>query len=118
VYVPRDGHLAGELETASTTATASQRLMVGRELEHEYYRESLQTGGTERAVLRVNGLSGRGEFQDVSFDVRAGEIVGLCSVLGSGCEGVLRSLAGLRRPTSGTSSWMDNRGRAPTRTQR
>ncbi len=101
VYVLRDGQLAGELETASTTAGALQRLMVGRELEHEYYRESLQTGGAERTVLSVDALSVRGEFEDVSFDVRAGEILGLCGVLGSGCEGVLRSLAGLHRPTSG-----------------
>jgi ribose transport system ATP-binding protein len=101
IYVLRDGKLAGELETASTEATALQRLMVGHELQHEYYRESLQVGLGDRTVLRVDGLSLRGAFEDVSFEVRAGEILGLCGVLGSGCEAVLRTLAGLERPTTG-----------------
>jgi len=101
IYVLRDGKLAGELETASTHATALQRLMVGRELQHEYYRESLQAGIGDRTVLRVDGLSVQGAFEDVSFEVSAGEILGLCGVLGSGCEAVLRTLAGLERPTKG-----------------
>jgi ribose transport system ATP-binding protein len=101
IYVLRDGQLAGELETASTDAAALHRLMVGRELHHEYYRESLQCGAGDRSVLRVDGLGLRGIFENVSFEVRAGEILGLCGVLGSGCEAVLRTLAGLERPTSG-----------------
>jgi ribose transport system ATP-binding protein len=76
--------------------------MVGRELHHEYYRESLQVGAGHRTLLRLDGLSLRGAFEDVSFEVHAGEIVGLCGVLGSGCEAVLRTLAGLERPTSGS----------------
>jgi ribose transport system ATP-binding protein len=101
IYVLRDGKLAGELETAATQATELQRLMVGRELHLEYYRESLQSGGSERRRLSVDGLSRAGAFEDVSFDVSQGEIVGLCGVLGSGTESVLRTLAGLERPSAG-----------------
>jgi ribose transport system ATP-binding protein len=101
IYVLRDGKLAGELETPATQATELQRLMVGRELQHEYFRESLQSGAGDRVMLTVDGLSLRGGFADVSFEVRSGEILGLCGVQGSGCEPVLRTLAGLERPTSG-----------------
>lgn len=101
VYVLRDGKLAGELETAVADAPGLQRLMVGRELQHEYYRESLQAGARDARVLAVEGLTVRGAFSEVSFEVRAGEILGLCGVLGSGCEVVLRALAGLQRPTGG-----------------
>ena len=61
-------HCKDELETAATQATELQRLMVGRELHHEYYRESLQSGPSERCVLSVAGLSLAGVFEDVSFD--------------------------------------------------
>jgi ribose transport system ATP-binding protein len=101
IYVLRDGRLAGELETASTDAPELQRLMVGRELHHAYYREDSQSGGRDARVLGVGGLSVRGAFSELSFEVRAGEIVGLCGVLGSGCEAVLRTLAGLQRPSAG-----------------
>ncbi len=101
IYVLRDGKVAGTLETPSTEATELQRLMVGRELQHEYYRETLQSGPGEHNVLSVQGLSVRGGCEEVSFEVRSGEIVGLCGVQGSGCESVLRALAGLDRPASG-----------------
>jgi rhamnose transport system ATP-binding protein len=61
----------------------------------------LQSGGSERRRLSVDGLSRAGAFEDVSFDVSQGEIVGLCGVLGSGTESVLRTLAGLERPSAG-----------------
>jgi ribose transport system ATP-binding protein len=101
IYVLRDGKVAGDLVTGSTNAAELQRLMVGRELHHQYYRENLQTGAGADTVVKAEHLESRGAFAGVSFEVRSGEVLALCGVVGSGCEAVIRTLAGLRRPSSG-----------------
>jgi simple sugar transport system ATP-binding protein len=53
-------------------------------------------------VLRVEGLGRSGEYQDVSFTVRAGEVVGLAGAGGSGRVAVAETVVGLRAPETGT----------------
>jgi ribose transport system ATP-binding protein len=102
ICVLRDGLVTGEVDTYSTNAAALQQLMVGRELDHEYYRENLQHQAGSELVISVEGLAVKGSFSEVSFEVRAGEVLGLCGAEGSGCEAVLRTLAGIRHPSAGT----------------
>lgn len=71
--------------------------MVGRQVENLYERKSAQTG---TVVLRVNKLSGKG-FQDISFELRAGEIVGFFGLVGSGRTEVVNTLFGANKPISG-----------------
>jgi ABC-type sugar transport system ATPase subunit len=52
-------------------------------------------------VLRVEGLTVPGKFEDVSFTVRAGEVVGLAGLMGAGRSEVASTLFGLERPTRG-----------------
>jgi ribose transport system ATP-binding protein len=53
-------------------------------------------------VLEVEGLSRAGEFADVSFTVRAGEVVGLAGLVGSGRSEILETVYGARRSTAGS----------------
>ena len=69
------------------------RLMVGRDLE-QLFPERHGSPGQER--LSVQSLGDQHKFRDVSFEVRAGEVVGLAGVLGSGCEEIVDALVGLR----------------------
>jgi simple sugar transport system ATP-binding protein len=58
--------------------------------------------GTPEVILDVSRLSLKGAYDDVSFQVRAGEIVGLAGSGGSGKTAVAESVVGLRRPDAGT----------------
>lgn len=101
VYVFKDGKNVGDRQTSETSESELHRLMVGRELKGEYYRQSKQITPAEDVVLSIQGLSKKGAYQDVNLDLHKGEIIGLAGVLGSGREDVCRTVAGLVEPDQG-----------------
>lgn len=90
VTVLRDGSSVDTV-AASTPTEELIRLMVGRSIEAQYPRE--RTTPSEE-VLQVRGLSRAGHFDDVSLTVRAGEVVGVAGLVGSGRTELLRAIAG------------------------
>jgi ribose transport system ATP-binding protein len=101
VTVLKDGRTVARNLPAPQTPTAEViRLMTGRTIEYVFpSRESAASGDV---VLEVDGLGRRGEFADVSFTVRAGEVVGLAGLVGSGRSEILETVYGARRPTAGS----------------
>jgi ABC-type sugar transport system ATPase subunit len=91
VSVLRDGRLVATLPRADASAGALVRLMVGRDLP----AAALPGRAPGAPLLEVQGLSSPGLLQDVSFDVRAGEIVGLAGLVGAGRSELARALFGL-----------------------
>jgi ribose transport system ATP-binding protein len=77
------------------------RLMVGRDLDAVFPDRPDADAGAE-VVLQVEGLSRGDIVVDATFDVRAGEIVGIAGLVGAGRTELLRLIAGLDRPTRGT----------------
>ena len=104
MYVLRDGKVVGELTAADATIPKIHSMMVGRSLDEDYYGQTKKISVRSEIALRVRGLRRTGDYQDVSFDLHRGEILGFCGVIGSGREEVLRSIAGLRRPEGGEVS--------------
>jgi ribose transport system ATP-binding protein len=100
--VLKDGERVAEMERAQAEVGKVVRLMVGHEMSAERYRESMQAPPASEVVLRVKGLHKQGAFRDFSLELRAGEIVGLVGLLGSGKEEVCRCLTGADRPDAGT----------------
>lgn len=103
ITVLRDGRVVGVTPTAQTNASALARMMVGREVLLRVDKPP-QTPGA--SVLRVENLSvhdnrGLPAVRNVSFEVRAGEIVGLAGIEGNGQTQLVEALTGLRQPTSG-----------------
>jgi ABC-type sugar transport system ATPase subunit len=93
VSVLRDGRYVGTLEREEATQDAIVQRMIGRPLS-EYFPHHLEsTPGP--VVLSVRGLTSPGRFEDVSLEVRAGEIVGLAGLVGSGRSEVSRAIFGL-----------------------
>lgn len=100
ITVLRDGELVGQRKTSATSIDEIIRMMVGRPLSVLYERgDSHQIGDP---VLEVNGLSRMMKFEDISFDVKAGEIVGVAGLIGSGRTEVARALFGTLDIDQGT----------------
>ena len=103
VTVMRDGAVVGQLETAETSREELARLMVGREVLLRVEKPAARPG---EVVLEVEGLrvldrAGVARLSDVSFQVRAGEILGVAGVSGNGQSELLEVLAGLRQAAAG-----------------
>ncbi|WP_326820192.1 sugar ABC transporter ATP-binding protein [Streptosporangium sp. NBC_01756] len=90
VTVLRDGRSVAEVP-ATTPEGELVRLMVGRPIDQQYPRAPAAPGGP---LLQVRGLRREGEFADVSFEVRAGEVVGLAGLVGAGRTEVARAIFG------------------------
>ena len=101
VVVMRDGLLVAREPTASVTRRQMANLMVGRELADLFPPKLPAPAGGEPAI-QVRGLSVPGWAQDVSFDVRRGEILGFAGLVGAGRTELFEGLLGLRPRSAGT----------------
>ena len=94
IYVMKDGAVVADLPAATADVRQLHGLMVGRGLQAEYYRETLQRAPRDDVVLQAAGLGRAGAYGDVDFELRAGEILGIAGVIGSGREELTRTIAG------------------------
>ena len=97
ISVLRDGQYRGTVPKGEATIDKIIQMMVGRELRREH-------GAGERKIgpnrLEVKGLTGK-RFQDVTFDIRQGEILGFAGLVGAGRSEVARAIFGADRFESG-----------------
>lgn len=99
VSVLRDGrHIASEaIERVSPEQLVA--MMVGRELSGGYPKNTAAPG---EVLLEVEGLSAQGQFEDISFKLREGEILGFAGLIGAGRSELMRALVGYDRYERGT----------------
>jgi len=104
VTVMRQGVIVGEVATATTSPRELAEKMVGRAVLLRVEKKLAQPGATLLAVrdLEVRDRLGVARVKGVSFDLRAGEIVGVAGVSGNGQSELLEALAGIRFPTRGS----------------
>ena len=98
VAVLRDGRLVADTPIDEMPHERAVRLMVGRPLSALYPALDAEIGKT---VLDVQRLTRSGVFKDVSFTLRAGEILGFGGLVGSGRTEIARVLFGIDQPTGG-----------------
>ncbi|WP_411191885.1 sugar ABC transporter ATP-binding protein [Paraburkholderia sp. B3] len=98
VTVMRDGQYVGTFPTAGMTQSRLTELMTGRTFDY-----AVRTADLSHApvALQVQGLTRRGEFEDVTFAVKRGEILGLTGRLGAGRTELALALFGMTKPGAG-----------------
>ncbi|WP_246680627.1 sugar ABC transporter ATP-binding protein [Mesorhizobium sp. B3-1-9] len=101
VTVLRDGSMIETRPIEGITAAEMIRLMVGREVSNVFPKSPAKIG---TSVLRVERIGDGASFRDISFDVRAGEILGLTGLVGAGRSEVARAIFGLSRLAEGSVS--------------
>lgn len=107
IVILRTGRVVGTVRPHETTPRALAQMMVGR--EWETHRPATQ-GGQGPVMLKAVGIRATGEsglrLEDVTLEVRSGEIVGLAGVAGNGQRELAEVLAGVRMPEAG-QIWLD-----------
>lgn len=103
VTVIRRGRVIGTRDTATATTEELANMMVGRDVELVVHKKKAEPGAV---VLDVSGLCAQSNrklaaLKGVSFQVRAGEILGIAGVEGNGQTELVEALTGLRRATAG-----------------
>ncbi len=100
VTVFRDGSRIATEEIANLTDADIIRLMIGRPLKE--YMHKAERSSLGDVALKVDNLTLPGVFEDISFEVRKGEIVGVGGLVGAGRTDVARALFGVAPAASGT----------------
>ncbi len=111
VCVLRDGEFIAEVP-GSTPEGELVRLMVGRSIEEQFPRNNTMAaaptpetaGSAATDILTVHGLGAKGRFNNITFSVKAGEILGIAGLVGAGRTEVIRAIAGVDRHDAGTVS--------------
>ena len=101
VSVLRDGAFIGTRATAGLTERQLVEMMVGRDVSQLYRYAAHPLGET---LLEVEGLCKEGAFTDITFSLRAGEVVGVAGLMGCGREDIAKAIYGLLRRDSGSVS--------------
>lgn len=103
ITVLRRGEVAGVTSPKESSEASLAALMVGREVILQVDKSPAHPGEAVLQVrdLRVNDDRGHGAVDGVSFEVRAGEILGVAGVQGNGQTELVKALTGLQTPLSG-----------------
>lgn len=99
ITVLRDGASIGTKVIKETNFDEIVSMMVGRELGDRFPSSDKKIGDVK---LQVSNLTREGEFEDVSFDVKAGEILGISGLMGAGRSEVVETIFGYRRQDKGS----------------
>ncbi|HQE94159.1 MAG TPA: sugar ABC transporter ATP-binding protein [Anaerolineae bacterium] len=98
VTVLRDGFYVDTRPLSDVTRDELIRLMVGRTISNMFPKQDVKAGDV---ALKVENLSRPGVFENISFELRQGEILGMAGLVGAGRTDVARAIFGVAPPTSG-----------------
>ena len=98
ITVLRDGASIATWNTKEATNDMVVKAMVGRELTEQYPKRKVEIGDT---ILELKNFTQEGVFENISFKLRRGEILGLVGLVGAGRTETMQALLGFTKPYSG-----------------
>lgn len=98
ITVLRDGEYIKTVSAQGVTQEQLVEMMVGRTIDNIYPKEKVRHG---EVVFRVEDLNLKGVFKNISFEVRAGEILGFSGLVGAGRSEIMNAIFGIDQPDSG-----------------
>ncbi|MCL2425263.1 MAG: sugar ABC transporter ATP-binding protein [Oscillospiraceae bacterium] len=101
IVILKDGTFVAELDPKKATEDEMITLMAGREIETVYPKRRETFGSS---TLCVEGLTRENEFENVSFQLRAGEVLSIFGLVGAGRSELAETIFGARRQQSGSIS--------------
>ncbi len=101
VYVYKDGENAGNMLAKDADESKLYEMMVGRTTTTEYYKLEQQREPENDVIISVKDLSLHGVFKNINFELKKGEILGFCGVVGSGKEDICSVICGDEKATGG-----------------
>ena len=101
ITVFRDGSHIITRAVAGLTQSDIIKAMVGRSLDDQFPKSARHAA---EELLSVKGLTRKGEFRDISFSLRKGEVLGIAGIIGAGRSELLETIFGIRRADAGTMS--------------
>ncbi len=105
ISIFRNGAKVGDFKTEELDAKKLSYYMTGHEVEYPRYH---RTCTDNTPILEIDGLTRKGQYQDISLSIRPGDIIGLTGLLGSGRAKLAMSLFGLN-PTQASVVRMDGK---------
>lgn len=96
--VLRDGKYVGTYETSEIDEDKLITLMVGRQVQYKKNEGKIIAGDS---IFEVEGLSKEGNFKDITFELKKGEVLGITGLVGSGRTELAQSIFGINRPFTG-----------------
>lgn len=100
ITVFRDGNYIDTKRTNELDKNALIALMVGREIGN-LFPEKVTYKGEKKAILSIKNFYKKGKFQNINFEVHAGEVLGIAGLMGAGRTEIARALYGLDKYDSG-----------------
>jgi len=102
ISVLRDGEVIETKSSQQFTISELQKIMIGREVSGNYYRDDHKEDFQQDIILKVNNLSFGHEIENINFDLYKGEILGICGLSDAGIHSVGKVLFGLESGFTGT----------------
>lgn len=99
ITVLRDGEYIGTEKIADTDFASLVKMMVGRDLG-EQFPERAEVAGD--VLFQVENLGCDGQFRDINFDVKQGEILGVAGLMGAGRTEIMETIFGFTKPDNGS----------------
>lgn len=101
IVVMKDGHFVAELDPKEASEDEMITLMAGRQIEAIYPERREEFGAS---TLTVEGLTRVGEFDDISFGLRSGEVLSIFGLVGAGRSELVETIFGARQAHGGSIS--------------